>query len=329
MRSRLFALVLLGACGDNARGLPLEEVDQARQEAECARFVRCGLFASEDSCMAYFRLRDNRSRDAAVAAGSVGFNGVAAEKCFRALAEASCDATTISARDADPSCAQIFTGKYAAGTSCELDVQCASGVCDQPACARDVCCEGVCSDARSPRGPGETCADDQDCQHGTFCGRDFSCHVLGASGAACDADNECDYDLACIGPGVDPGTCRPVPKLGEACPYLRCAEIGALCSASQICVPSGFGAACASDADCSFYSLCDLNSHTCGSVPLLGQPCVSRCADTAWCDRSGPQHVCAAPLETMAACTTDQACESRLCEEGPIFDYCADAPICY
>ncbi len=329
MRSRVFTLLLVAACGDNLTGIPLDEVDQARQDAECSRLLRCGLFADATVCDAYFRPRNHDSRNAAVRAGSIRYNGVAAERCFAWLAESSCDATSSSARFPPRDCDGIFVGTMALGTSCYLDTECESGVCDQPTCSRDMCCGGVCGLPRQRHTVDSACADDRDCTRGTYCGGNQTCQRLEAAGGPCFNDSQCADQLACIGPGVDPGTCRPLPLLGESCPYLRCAEIGALCSGSQVCVSSGPGAACSGDAECSFFGLCDGTRDVCGPVPTLGQPCVTRCSGESWCDRRGPEPICAAPLETMAACMTDEACESRLCEEGPIFDYCAAAPLCF
>ncbi len=329
VKSGLFAVVLLGACGDNHKGLPLDEVDQAREDAECSRLVRCGLFEDATTCTTYFRPRAQDSRNAAVAAGSLRYNGVAAERCFAWIEGSSCDATSSSARVAPRECDQIFVGNAAGGGTCFMHSECESGVCDQPACARDTCCEGVCAPAQKRGAAASACTDDQDCTPGTYCNSDKSCHALEAAGQPCLQDAQCGYQLACVGAGIDPGTCRPLPLLGDACPYLRCAEIGALCNAAQLCVPSGPGAPCSSDAQCSFYGLCDPAREICGPVPTLGQSCSTRCAGESWCDRGGSSPVCAAPLGAMADCTTDESCESRLCEEGPIFDFCAAEPLCY
>ena len=40
---------------DDLEGLTINDLVGARREAECARFVRCGLFDEMDSCVSYFR----------------------------------------------------------------------------------------------------------------------------------------------------------------------------------------------------------------------------------------------------------------------------------
>ncbi len=325
----MFALLVVGACGDNITGLRLDEVDQARQDAECARLERCGLFTDAASCAAYLRPRRQDSRNAAVGAGAIRFNGVAAERCFRWIAQSSCDATSNSARVPPRDCDEIFVGTHAVGTTCFFDTECESGVCDQPACRRDLCCEGMCGPPRRRGLVDSACTDDRNCVVGTYCNADKKCRTLEPVGSPCLDDGQCAYDLGCIGAGVDPGTCRPLALIGESCPYLRCSEIGALCSGAQTCVSSGPGAACSGDGECSFYGLCDGTRNICAAVPTVGQPCITRCAGESWCDHEATTPICAAPLEDAAACMTDEACESRLCEEGPVFDYCAPAPVCY
>lgn len=322
----LLVAVLVAGCGDNLAPLAFDDLAAARHAAECERLVRCGLFADQATCEATFRDRVDLDLAAAVRDGVVTYDGGKAEKCLAAIAQQSCDVTSREGRRLPPSCDAILTGTRAPGDACYFDTECASGACTETACPRDMCCAGTCA-APLARAPiGAACERSPDCVDQAFCGRDHLCHALAAMGEACDADADCGYGLACVGAGLDPGACRPLPKLGEACPYLRCAELGARCDASGTCVAAGAGAPCTSDAECSTYGQCDPAAHVCTAFPTVGLPCTGRCAGAAWC---GPSGLCEAPLENTRPCGSDLECATFYCEEGPTFDFCTDPPVCF
>lgn len=320
----------LWSCGDNLHGLPLEEAAATRLQAECARLVRCGLFQDLATCEAYFPTQDLAELRSAAAAQRIEFDGVRAERCYRALEGISCDVTTEEARVLPADCARIFVGSVAGGESCQLDEECASRRCTLPVCSRQECCVGTCDAVKEAAPIGGACERTDDCVQPAFCDADKRCHGLITAGLACRNDRECTFGLACIGAGIDPGACRPLPLRDEPCPYLRCAELGATCSSTTgTCVSAGPGAACASDVDCSSFTLCDLPSSRCVPVPTLGMPCVTRCAGDSWCDHDATPTTCAAQFAVSSPCRSDDQCSSRLCEEGPVFDFCAAAPVCF
>jgi hypothetical protein len=313
---RWLALLLLIGCGDNFEGITLEQRQAEETHARCEQLTRCGLFGDEATCVAFIRPKDERALFAAVANGTVLYRPTSENACLRELANVSCDRTARDARLPPLSCEGAFVGTRAAGASCAFDEQCSTGRCSLEPCEDTMCCAGTC---KRPRGAaGGSCQRHDDCIDGLYCAIDQTCTRLGAANASCTSDVGCDIGLACVS-----GICRGLPRMGEACPYGRCADIGARC-ASSICVPVGLpGVSCVDDSECSQYGRCD--SGRCIDIPGLGMPCDGRCAGVAFCMNG----VCAMPLENGEPCGAFNQCASQLCAEGPIFDVCAERPVCY
>jgi hypothetical protein len=314
-------------CGDDVRGLALDELHAGRLQSRCEFLQRCGLIADRETCVTYFRApRDGRLR-AAVDAGKIRYDAVAARRCLDALAVLGCDQTSREARAPLEACARMFSGTIEVGEECVFDGECVSGSCSAPECPADTCCYGVCLPTAFAR-LGEQCTTDEECVPEAFC-RGGLCVALSQKGQPCKLDNHCDYGLACIGATEqEDGACRALPLIGESCPYSRCAEIGAYCSASQICTPVGLpGAPCADDTACSPYAQCGAND-TCEDIPGLGMPCQKYCAGEAWCNRSSGQGICSTPQENHSPCVVDEQCASLHCEVGSVFTYCAEQTVC-
>ncbi len=321
---RILAATLLAACGDNGPSIALEDLQAETVRARCDRIVRCGLLTSHETCVAYFRAPDEGELLAAIEAGKIRYDGASALRCLDALAALPCDEASAEARAPIEACERMLRGQLEVGDACAFDGECASGACDEPVCPRDTCCAGACLPTRVAA-EGEPCATDGECVRGTFCSSQGACTPPSARGQPCRLDAHCDHGLLCIGATeLQDGACRTAPLLGESCPYLRCAEVGARCGDAQLCVPVGLpGALCTTDADCSPLTLCG-PAGACIDVPHLGEPCGFQCAGEAWCS----QGTCIAPLENKAPCTASNQCASQFCTEGVAFDQCEDPPIC-
>jgi len=331
MRAALaIALVGVAACGDNLEGLTLDQLESARRAAECERYVRCGLFDDEQTCSTTFRKDFDPALPAAVEAGKIRFDPLAAAQCHRELAARSCDETAADNRALPASCDRVLVGTITAGATCLDDRTCATGDCEAPRCERDACCPGGCAAFAAPAAIGEACTARVGCVDGAACATDGTCRALAAMGGECRADVECAIGLACIGATeLQAGACRALPKIGEACPYQRCAEIGARC-ASGTCVAIGLtGDACADDSACSEFYTCDPATSRCAPLPGDGAPCTGRCAGEAWCDLTGTTGTCRAPQPNAAPCSASDQCATQYCEEGPIFDQCAQPALCF
>lgn len=324
----LSLLVIVCACGDNLTGTPFDELEVEANRARCERFVRCGLFAEEATCTSFFRKRPDVNLHAAIAAGIVRYDGPSAERCHRELAALTCDTSAREARVRSLACEQMFAGTLPAGAACRLGEECRSGACEVPACP-EACCTGTCRAARAFAELDAACTLDDDCVDDAYCGDDLVCHPLVTTGGSCESDCECEFHLGCIGATpLMAGNCRELPLVGEPCPYLRCAELGATCQAGR-CIALGLpGAPCASGADCSPFAQCDAAANRCVDTPRLAEPCTARCAGEAWCDFMG-LGMCTAPQPNGAPCGSDDQCLSLDCVEGPAFDSCADRPLCF
>ncbi len=323
MRRAVAVLVALTGCGDNITGIALDDYGEARRAAECERLTRCGLFSAQDACERFLLPALHRDTRAAIDDKKIAFDGAAAKTCLAALAAQSCDATTEDARTIPPACSRTTTGLVADGDGCAFDLECESGACNAPACPINECCSGICEPTIANAAIDDACNRDNDCTNG-FCSVDNRCHARLAARDMCTRDEECDFDLACIGATeLEPGRCRDLPLIGEQCPYMRCAEIGATCIAGT-CVAVGVGgAACATAADCSPYGECN-PAGMCAELPGLGQPCTLGCSRDAWCDNGQ----CAALLPDTSPCSGGNQCESLYCNEGDVFDACAEPVTC-
>jgi hypothetical protein len=328
MRRSLVALAVLCGCGDNITGTPLDELDAEVSAARCDRLVRCGLFADTATCAGFFRFQPAVDLEAAVAQNIVRYDGALAKQCHEAFAAETCDDSSREARVLPLACRQMFVGTRPADDACAFDEECASGICDIASCV-DTCCAGTCHYIHPLATIDDACDIDRDCVADTYCGKDNLCHALVGAGGLCQRDVECDYRLGCIGPTeLMPGNCREMPLVGESCPYQRCAEIGALCTASHMCIAAGLvGAPCTTSADCSQFASCDVGSGTCQDLPTLGMPCTSKCAGEAWCDTTAG--TCVAPRATGEPCDFGDQCTSQFCKGGVVFDFCAELPLCF
>ncbi len=316
-------LVALAACGDNIAGLALDDYGEARRAAECERLTRCGLFSNQDACERFLLPSLDRDTRAAIDEKKIAYDAVAAKACLAAVTEQSCDTTSADVRTASTACTRTFRGLVPDGATCMFDLECASGSCDAPACPINECCAGSCRSTIANAAINDVCNRDNDCMNG-FCSVDGRCHPHGAARDMCTRDEECDIDLACIGAtDLEPGRCRDLPVIGEQCPYMRCAEIGATCVGGS-CVALGIGgAACSTAAECSPYGECN-SAGMCVELPTLGQTCTIACSRDAWCD--GGQ--CAALLPDTSPCSAGNQCESLYCNEGDVFDACAEPVTC-
>lgn len=327
----VWLLATVGACGDNLEGLAFEDLEASRRSAECERLTRCGLFGDASTCRKYFRKTQDESLNAAVDAGKIRFDPVAGVSCNRALASRSCDITVLDGREIPPVCKRVLVGTVGSGATCAADRECATARCDAPTCSRSTCCFGGCEPFVAPSKLDEACDRASGCVAAAFCGRDGECRPLSNANGPCDVDTDCIAGLGCTGATeLEVGTCRPLPKLGEGCPYLRCAEIGARCD-GQRCVPYGrVGDACGISADCSEFRICDQASRRCVDKPTLGMPCTESCRGEAWCDfTSGPNGTCRAFQPNAVPCFASDECATRYCEEGSIFNQCASPAVCY
>ena len=328
MRFPWMFLLAVAAC--SPAPLELDQLDAAALTARCTRAARCGLVSSVEQCEVSSRAAPPSSFGPARDAGHLEFDGEQARRCEDALAARPCDLTSREARAVPDACRKMFRGRIADGEACAFDDECASSRCDQGVCPEGVCCIGACGATRARGKPGDACDRSSECIDG-FCDSDHACHGLAVANATCVRDEQCGFGLACVSPSPSiPGECKPLPHLGEACPFQRCADANEICDATSRCVAVGLaGASCTSHADCSPFIECDLQAHVCIELPVLGMPCDLDCGGDSFCDfSSASASTCAVLMSNGTPCDDAGTCASHNCKPGPVFDSCEDYPIC-
>ncbi|MGB1275967.1 MAG: hypothetical protein ACPG77_09475, partial [Nannocystaceae bacterium] len=200
---------------DTGDEIPQEYVDACatRTGAYCTKFFEClpdlatyyhGTAANCEtdmtpSCVAYYRPGDDNGLDAASLLACATAEDAFWDTCFEFRRwfvdrEANADYPT--------EC--LPTGARSEGMECEINSQCASGLCST--IARDSPC-GVCLDRPAE---GEACT--AGCQPGNHCTSNSMCTSLAAEGEFCGENKRCTFGLWC-----DVDSCTPVGAPGDSC----------------------------------------------------------------------------------------------------------------
>jgi hypothetical protein len=234
------------------------------------------------------------------------------EACAQAIPSWSCPAYLDNANE-PAACAQV-KGTLAAGATCVVAGECATGFC---AIAPNSAC-GVCATAPTA---GSSCADLTTCGPGLTCTSDTKqCVGLAAASAACGAGAPCGAGLSCVGADAatnTQGTCQPAATTaGAACdPALKTGSgcdrnAGLVCnSTSKTCQPvtiSPAGGACGSVDHQS--ALCSDGTCTGASGATPGT-CVANATEGAACDTANGPACEAGSRCIVAAGSTAGTCE--------------------
>lgn len=156
--------------------------------------------------------------------------GVAAVPASCAATASSCDEDVFGA---DPAC--WLRGTLGVGTACEVDRQCASGLC-----AREGAC-GIC-EAVTWRKRGEACVTGV-CVRGSLC-RDGVCKPYPQKDEGCSGAGDCAWPLRCAeGKCVEPGAPGAPCTTTDECDFKRKSEgcVGAKCA---LALPVATDASC-------------------------------------------------------------------------------------
>jgi hypothetical protein len=216
-------VICLAACDGGGGSLSLANLPEATARIECEKIFECcdaaermeqlGFFdpmpTNVDECTATYAALINAffgGTRAAVEAGTVIYDGDAAQRCLDATAAGSCAdyAAQLASDETSGDCDLAFQGTVANGGACDDDDNvCVSGYCADDGAGATTC-------AARP-GAGEPCPDFE-CDDGldcTFDGTGSTCVAKLADGMPCDDDGEC-LSGACVGadPAMGtPGTC--------------------------------------------------------------------------------------------------------------------------
>ena len=280
VRRRWFAtvwvsLVSVLGCGGGS-SVSIDEFQSQALDALCGRAVRCGQYPDLAACDGATFSKLQVISD--VQAGVTRYDGKEAASCLAALRTSACTNSQLSVL-AD-SCNSVFQGTRAAGASCFIDEECASGNCNTTTCLGTAnCCAGQC-EATVPVG-GDCSAAGAACVDSAFC-------MTGASPATCVAriaiGQPCvGFDVCVVGalcqadPATGAMTCKTPPAQGQPCTTF-CDDSRNYCDpTSGTCVPRlALGATCsASSSGCVVYANCTGTPPTCVTRSSVGGPCSS------------------------------------------------------
>ena len=317
----LVGAMALAACGGGG-SIAIGDLGDEIIAAQCARYVRCGVYASEELCRAAASA-DLSALEQGVEAGRIRYDGEAARECLDALAEASCDTTTASARKTPGACDEAIVGTVADGGACYNSNECVSGSCNEPDTCNMACCAGTCDPTVVEVAIGQSCAN-APCVEDAFCNDQDVCAALLAANAACQSDTQCGYGLMCAN-----DVCVASANRGEACADGDCADLGDRCDGTNCVALSAVGGTCSSGFaglfDCQRPYVCNQTTLKCEEPPTAGESCQFFCAGGLFCN---DDNECEAPRANGAACTGNSECESNYCDETGASPVCADRPVC-
>ena len=315
-----FALVFTTGCEGGGGGEPAEpeilyeDYAAAFEDARCVWRVQCNLEESVELCReSTFIDRDDTYVSAAVEAGTIRFDGVAAYRCVEELAARGCGR----AEPAAPSCAEVFVGQVGPEDACMISDECVEdGVCGfDPNCVEE-CCAGACRLLPGPAEVGESCVNQNvDCVEGAYCARDpmtfqrTVCTAQVAIGGACDDRDMCEDVGFC---NFNTLLCEPRRGDGAPCFGLidACAE-GFYCNwvgdnyEEQYCIPSVsealLGEPCLpGSGGCAEHGVICSSDSVCVLAPGTNEPCINfDCADYAQCNKA---NVCIAGASLGEPC---------------------------
>lgn len=283
--------------GDDTPGksIPPEEYTDSVEDAECEALVRCEEVEDAATCEAA-NIRVNQEQQsllAAIADGTVIYDGEAAAACVDQLAMQMCQFPGL---HVDTSCDDVFEGTVAAGGACFIDLQCAGGgTCLQNDSGCDVkstCCIGTCMGAFTESAIGGPCGDNLHyCAADAFCAGTTCAAPVTQEGATCGDLDACANPMICnLDFTSGTGTCKTPAATDATCVRsdLRpCADSRDYCDATTLKCTRGVapGGSCQA-AQCVDWAKCIAN--TCVADRKLGETCMTaanapNCAGTLVC----------------------------------------------
>jgi len=273
--------------------------------------------------------------EAAIARGTLIYDGARASACFDAIGAGGCDTL---AWTMPPACEEALEGTVALGGDCDVDAECTGDT----VCVPNATCPGTCT---MRGGPGRVCTRDQECQSGFVCDS-TSCTAPPSEGQACQGPSapDCRRGLICVGNNeMRAGTCRTQAAVFTAAEGATCdLDAGTFCQEGLSCIVDGFvvgggatllcarpvatGAACkfAVPTQCPLGEYCTarlapgMTEGTCMSLPAGGEPCTG---DDTFGPPCAAAHVCVGttcrPLQANGgACETAAECYGYVCTAG-------------
>ena len=277
-------------CGANCSGppIPLDEIRDVVERDVCTALVTCGIsrHVDVDHCVRDQELRYSADFTAAVANQWLSYDADAAGACHAFATANPCALVDYflwlpDIYDLFEVCAAItgqpiIVGEQAVTAPCSSDVHCTSG----GYCEDGAACPGVCA-------------------------------ALGAVGAGCGWEGECQADLVCID-----DLCATPVAAGQPCSSVfDCAGELTCTGSPRVCTPRAIEGASCLAADCDYDLICDDGiggPGVCIQERTAGESCTG--ADCAW-----PLHCYRTVGTTVGTCIPERelgmscASDGRLC----------------
>lgn len=301
-----------GGAGGSA-GTPISDVPAQFAPAICDTASQCygpilDFLLGGNSCTGLLTKQLQQSDfslvEAAVAKGTVEYDGTKLPACLDAIRQKGC---AILSTRLSGVCSDVLRGTIAAGQACTFDAECTPGLF-----CKTTTCPGVCTSFLAEATP---CESDGNCQDGLSCGtpqgggtkvckKAVAVDLSGKTGDTCDPTTAklCQSGLACAGVSNAAGRASfqcETPLTAPACHVAFPEE----CPSGQFCKlpPNSF-------------------DGTCAPVPKVGEPCGKYspsdnrpvCAPASVCDTASGN--CVAFQDLAGACTADNQCYSKSCD---------------
>jgi hypothetical protein len=307
-RTRALAPILIALAGCGSGGgdsIPFDEYLARIEAAECEIQVTCGAAPDQATCLAATFV-DQKSPAltaiAAVARGTVIYDGQLAAKCLAAL-DQGCAVNSVS----PPECLEILRGTVPTSGACVASAECADGgQCVMPPGCTTACCAGTCGGPSLVPIGGDCSGGSSPCASAGYCSGG-TCVAKASLGAACTETMPCASPGVCnVADGAaQPGVCVIAPDEGAACdsslpqPCMRTYDY---CDSTSLkCIKRKQpGDACSPDAACVAYAPC--RDGVCTPEGLAGQPCDDAAGSYCFDDLICTAGACVAPPAGVA-CT--------------------------
>lgn len=355
--TRAFAVLCsaLGLWACDSGGVAIEAAPAETAAVYCDAVDTCaGDFAGSlggASCRTNFTASAENGAfelwDAAIARGTVTYDGAATRSCLDESRVAGCNVFN----EAPPeSCREILVGTIEAGEACSFSEECAGDAyCDGAACPETA---GTCT---ARKASGTDCDGTDECVTGLVCEGGTCKTSSSRSGGPCDGPEgiACPLGELCVGGDEETvGTCTALSELqtaalDESCDPqvstfcvsgLSCAVVGAGAGGAEFQCKAAVGAGEACNVGfpsmCPEGQYCDANPFmgmfdgTCAPLPTDGQDCAGslegECGSGLVCVRGELGDTCTRPRPNGDACDVDQGCYSGRCESG----VCAAPELC-
>jgi hypothetical protein len=345
-------------CGSSAASGPStpNQFVQVGRADLCQLEEKCGIIAQSEvaACQKQANLAPRPyDLDAAVAAGRLSYSSAEAQICLNDISTLQC---TDFRKIVDDCTRKPFTGKVAAGGSCQSDIECMNGYCNG---SKQGGCMGTCA---AYLATGATCTKDGECggdPNVALCANG-QCAATSAVGGNCKTSTDCQIGLICSGAGVcgmpltvgqtcnvgmqsgnDPcaegtycavtavnpssmaatGTCQTLVASGGSCQFVDGCQIGMTCKGWNVAINITTFSVTINPGVCANWSDqgqgCVNKSSTSQVIVWSGCPLDGKCAAANTCNVPG-----AAGATCGGAPTSDTPAG---CQPG---SYCNDSNVC-